>query len=141
MDGVRAQRNPLLRTPTHNYGTHFYRSATFVMADAKSLGIGQTEDWCNLQRTRQFTSYMCDVYRAAYGRNRMDFEMCSILLSPPETEAKIFAEVGHGAKAIYLYKYGPKGMKFTMHYGGRPGFLTTNVNDIVMPQVAFLRQM
>ena len=82
-------------------------SDPFVMADAKSLGIGQTEDWCNLQRTRQFTSYMCDVYRAAYGRNGMNFEMCSILLSPPETEAKIFTEVGHGAKAIYLYKYGP----------------------------------
>ena len=82
-------------------------SDPFVMADAKSLGIGQTEDWCNLQRTRQFTAYMCDVYRSAYGRNGMDFEMCSILLSPPETEAKVFAEVGHGAKAIYLYKYGP----------------------------------
>ena len=79
----------------------------FVMADAKALSIGQTEDWCNVQRTRQFSSYMCDVYRAAYGRNGMDFEMCSIILSPPETSAKAFCEVGRGVRALTFFNYGP----------------------------------
>ena len=79
----------------------------FFMADARALAIGQTEDWCNVQRTRQFSSYMCDVYRAAYGRNGMDFEMCSIILSAPETGAKAFAEVGHGAVALSFFNYGP----------------------------------
>ncbi len=79
----------------------------FRMADCKALAIGQTEDWCNVQRTRQFSSYMCDVYRAAYGRNGMDIEMCSIILSAPETGAKAFAEVGHGARALSFFCYGP----------------------------------
>ncbi len=79
----------------------------FRMADCRALAIGQTEDWCNVQRTRQFSSYMCDVYRAAYGRNGMDIEMCSIILSAPETGAKAFAEVGHGARALSFFCYGP----------------------------------
>ncbi len=79
----------------------------FVMADAKALAIGQTEDWSNVQRTRQVCSYMCDVYRAAYGRNGMDFRMCSIIMSPAETEAKIFSEIGHGTDFITLFNYGP----------------------------------
>jgi hypothetical protein len=79
----------------------------FVMADAKALAIGQTEDWSNLQRTRQVCSYICDVYRAAYGRNGMDFRMCSVIMSRPETEAKVFSEIGHGTDAIALFNYGP----------------------------------
>ena len=82
-------------------------TSVFTLADAKAIGIGQTEDWCNVQRTRQFSSYMCDVYRAATERNGMDFVMCSILLSAPETEAKAFAEIGHGAKGLALFNYGP----------------------------------
>ncbi len=79
----------------------------FVMADAKALAIGQTEDWSNLQRSRQVCSYICDVYRAAYGRNGMDFRMCSVIMSRPETEAKVFSEIGHGTDAITLFNYGP----------------------------------
>ena len=79
----------------------------FTMADADSLGIGQTEDWCNLQRTRQFSSYMCDVYRSAYGRYGKDFNMYSIIITPQETAAKAYSEVGHGAKALSFYHYGP----------------------------------
>ncbi|MBQ7190622.1 MAG: hypothetical protein IJR99_14535 [Kiritimatiellae bacterium] len=82
-------------------------TSVFRLADAKAIGIGQTEDWCNLQITRQFSSYMCDVYRAATERNGMDFVMCSILLSPPEVVAKAYSEVGHGAKGLSFFNYGP----------------------------------
>ena len=79
----------------------------FTMADADAFGIGQTEDWCNVQRTRQFASYMCDVYRSAYGRHGKDFNMYSIVITPQETAAKAYSEVGHGAKALSFYHYGP----------------------------------
>ena len=79
----------------------------FTMADAGALAMGQTEDWSNMQRTRQVCSYICDVYRAAYGRNGMDFRMCSIILSPPESESKVFSEIGHGTDAIDFFCYGP----------------------------------
>ena len=82
-------------------------TSPFMLADAGAIGIGQTEDWCNVQRTRQFSSYMCDVWRAATERNGLDFVMCSILMSAPETEAKAYAEVGHGAKGLSFFNYGP----------------------------------
>ena len=82
-------------------------TSVFRLADSKAIGIGQTEDWCNLQFTRQFSSYMCDVYRAATERNGMDFTMNSILLSPPEVVAKAYSEVGHGVKALSFFHYGP----------------------------------
>ena len=82
-------------------------TSPFMLADSGAIGIGQTEDWCNVQRTRQFSSYMCDVWRAAAERNGLDFVMCSILLSAPETEAKAFSEIGHGAKGLTLFNYGP----------------------------------
>ena len=79
----------------------------FAMADAGAFAMGQTEDWSNLQRTRQVCSYICDVYRAACGRNGLDFRMCSVIMSSPETEAKVFSEIGHGTDAIVLFNYGP----------------------------------
>lgn len=82
-------------------------TSPFQMADRGLVGMGLTEDWCNLQRTRQFSSYMCDVYRAAMARNGLDFALVSILLAPAETEAKAYAEVGHGARALHFFSYGP----------------------------------
>jgi hypothetical protein len=82
-------------------------TSPFSMADAGALGIGQTEDWSNLQRTRQFCSYICDVYRSAYGRNGKLFEILCVMASPPETGAKAFAEVGHGSATIDFFHYGP----------------------------------
>lgn len=82
-------------------------TSPFMLADSGAITFGQTEDWCNVQRTRQFSSYMCDVWRAATERNGLDFAMCSIIMSGPETEAKAFAEVGHGAKALTFFCYGP----------------------------------
>ena len=82
-------------------------TSPFTLADSGAITIGQTEDWCNVQRTRQFSSYMCDVWRAATERNGLDFLMCSIILSGPETEAKAFAEVGHGVKGLMFFCYGP----------------------------------
>ena len=96
------------------------RTDPFTMADAKSLAIGSTEDWSNLQRTRQVCSYICDVYRAAFGRNGMDFRMCSVIMSRPETEAKVFAEIGHGTDAIVLFCYGPHWIRGD-HCNLRPG--------------------
>ena len=82
-------------------------TSPFSMADAGALGIGQTEDWSNLQRTRQFCSYICDVYRSAYGRNGKLFEILCVMASPPETGAKAFAEVGHGSATMDFFHYGP----------------------------------
>lgn len=82
-------------------------TSPFVLADAGGLGFGLTEDWSNCQYTRQFCSYMCDVYRAAMERNGRAFGMMSILTSPPEITAKAFSEVGHGAAALSLFCYGP----------------------------------
>ena len=82
-------------------------TSPFSMADAGALGIGQTEDWSNLQRTRQFCSYICDVYRSAYGRNGKLFEILCVMSSPPETGAKAFAEVGHGSATMDFFHYGP----------------------------------
>lgn len=82
-------------------------TSPFMLTDAKAIGIGLTEDWCNWQRTRQFSSYLSDVYRAATTRHGLDFVLFSIILSPPETGAKAFSEVGHGVKGIYFFGYGP----------------------------------
>lgn len=112
-DAARAVNTNILITANVGISLVFSGNASaagtspFMLADAGVIGIGQTEDWCNVQRTRQFSSYMCDVYRAATERNGIDFVMCSIILSAPETEAKAYAEVGHGAKGLTLFNYGP----------------------------------
>ncbi len=82
-------------------------TSPFFMADNGLVGILQTEDWSNLQRTRQFCSYISDVYRAAASRNGLDVAMYLILNSAPETAAKAFSEIGHGVQAISLFCYGP----------------------------------
>lgn len=82
-------------------------TSPFFMADNGLVGILQTEDWSNLQRTRQFCSCIADVYRAAASRHRLDVAMYLILNSAPETAAKAFSEIGHGVRAISLFCYGP----------------------------------
>ena len=112
-DAARAVNSNILITANVGISLVFSGNAStagtspFRLADSGAIGIGQTEDWCNVQRTRQFSSYMCDVWRAATERNGLDFVMCSILMSAPETEAKAYAEVGHGAKGLLFFNYGP----------------------------------
>ena len=82
-------------------------TSPFMLADTDAISVGLTEDWSNVQRTRQFCSYICDVYRSAMRRKNLDFVMYSIILSDAETGAKAFSEVGHGVDGLYFFAYGP----------------------------------
>lgn len=75
----------------------------FLIFDTDSLTYGWTEDWLNHATTYQLCGYRADFLRAASNR----FGMYCIFRNPWDTQAKVASEIGHGAKAIYYYNYGP----------------------------------
>ena len=76
----------------------------FLIFDTGGLTFGWTEDWLNHSTTYQLCGYRTDFLRAA-SKNR--FGMYCIFRNPWDTQAKVSSEIGHGAKAIYYYNYGP----------------------------------
>ncbi|MCM8817534.1 MAG: beta-galactosidase trimerization domain-containing protein [Candidatus Omnitrophica bacterium] len=76
----------------------------FLIFDTGALTFGWTEDWLNHGTTYQLCGYRADFLRAA-SKNR--FGMYCIFRNPWDTQAKVACEIGHGAKAIYYYNYGP----------------------------------
>ncbi|MCM8825074.1 MAG: hypothetical protein NC937_02830, partial [Candidatus Omnitrophica bacterium] len=76
----------------------------FLIFESGALTFGWTEDWLNHGTTHQLCGYRADFLRSA-SKNR--FGMYCIFRNPWDTQAKVASEIGHGAKAIYYYNYGP----------------------------------
>lgn len=76
----------------------------FLIFDTGALTFGWTEDWLNLGTSHQLCGYRADFLRAA---SKGRFGMYTIFRNPWDTQAKVASEIGHGAKAIYYYNYGP----------------------------------
>ena len=74
-----------------------------------ALRYGMTEDWSNICATYQVAGYMLDVIRAACRPTASDYGIYNILPGRCawDITAKGFCEIGHGAKSILLYNYGP----------------------------------
>lgn len=81
----------------------------FEIYGSGALEYGLTEDWSNMQKTYQLGSYMMDVMRSAAKHRKQKFGMLNILCWRSEWEitAKGFAEIGHGARSMGFFRYGP----------------------------------
>jgi len=90
------------------YGNLLSRGADwFDIFEQDALQMGWTEDWLPYTATYQMCGYRADLLRAACSRYGRPFRMYNILKLPWDSEAKPVAEIGHGARAIYHYTYGP----------------------------------
>ena len=76
----------------------------FLILNTGGLTYGWTEDWLNLGTSYQLCGYRADFLRAA---SKGKFGMYCIFRNPWDTQAKVASEIGHGARAIYYYNYGP----------------------------------
>ncbi len=76
----------------------------FLILETGGLTFGWTEDWLNHSASYQLCGYRTDFLRAA-SKNR--FGMYCIFRDPWDTQAKLASHIGHGAKAIHYYNYGP----------------------------------
>lgn len=94
-----------------------------------ALNFGWTEDWLAYSGTFQLCGYRADFLRAAY-RTR-GFGMYCILRQPWDIKAKAVAEIGHGARALYFYNYGPD------YAGGSDGLSRDYSLYLPMQQVNF----
>jgi hypothetical protein len=92
---------------TYN-GNLLYRGVDwFAIFEQEALRLGWTEDWLAYVATYQLCGFRADQLRAACSRAGREFRMYNIIRQPWDIQAKAVAEIGHGARAIYHYTYGP----------------------------------
>ena len=81
----------------------------FLIQNQEALTYGWNEDWCNLSVSSQLSGYHADFLRAACRAQGQTFGMYTILggRTPWDIQAKTVGKIGHGAKAIHYFNYGP----------------------------------
>jgi hypothetical protein len=81
----------------------------FELYNSGALTYGWTEDWLNWTGSYQLAGYQLDAMRAACRSKKLPFGMYNILVerTPWEIQCKGFTEVGHGARGMYFFNYGP----------------------------------
>ena len=73
-----------------------------------ALTYGWHEDWANTTGTYQVVGFQSNVMRAACRKPGVTYGIYNILARTPwEIEAKGFAAIGHGNKAMHFFNYGP----------------------------------
>lgn len=90
------------------YGNLIHRGADwFTIMRSKALTFGWNEDWLPFNASPQLCGYHADFLRSACKYHDQPFGYYTILKQPLDTELKAVTEIGHGAKAIFHYNYGP----------------------------------
>jgi hypothetical protein len=79
----------------------------FDVFEQGALHIGWCEDWLPYTATKQLGGYRADFLRAATAPVGGQFGMYNILTQPWDTGAKSITDIGHGARQIYYYDWGP----------------------------------
>lgn len=80
----------------------------FEILGSGALTMGWHEDWANYSATYQVAGFQSDVMRAACRPKNLNYGIYNILARHPwDIEAKGFAEIGHGNKAMHFFSYGP----------------------------------
>ena len=81
----------------------------FELYGTGALTYGWTEDWLNWTGTYQLAGYQLDTMRAACHSKKLPYGIYNILVerTPWEIQCKGFTEVGHGARGMYFFNYGP----------------------------------
>ena len=80
----------------------------FEILGSGALTMGWHEDWANYSATYQVAGFQSDVMRAACRPQGLKYGIYNILARHPwDIEAKGFAEIGHGNKAMHFFSYGP----------------------------------
>ncbi|MBQ9338582.1 MAG: hypothetical protein IJS14_14925 [Lentisphaeria bacterium] len=80
----------------------------FEVFGSGALTLGWHEDWANTTGTYQVVGFQSNAMRAACRKAGVPFGIYNILARTPwEIEAKGFAAIGHGNKAMHFFNYGP----------------------------------
>ncbi len=81
----------------------------FEIFDSGALTYGWSEDWAGWMRTKRTNGFMCDTLRSACGKTQREWGFYDVTRNSTEweTEASGFLEIGHGARALRFFNYGP----------------------------------
>ena len=80
----------------------------FEIFNTGALTYGWHEDWANTTGTYQVVGFQSNAMRAACRRAGVPYGIYNILCRTPwEIEAKGFAAIGHGNRAMHFFNYGP----------------------------------
>lgn len=81
---------------------HFYEN--------DALTFPQTEDWCFSSGDYRVVSFLIDFLRGAARRKNLPVSVYDVLslCTAWESTAKAFAEIGHGARYVDFFNYGPE---------------------------------
>ena len=85
------------------------RTDWFDFFESGAMNLAQTEDWCNESGDYEVVGFLVDFIRGAARRWGQDVSVLDIICGrhPWEVTAKAFTEIGHGAKSIRFFGYGP----------------------------------
>lgn len=81
----------------------------FLIHNQEALTYGWNEDWCNFSVSEQLSGYHADFLNAACRARGQSFGMYTILVDrmPWDIQTKTIGKIGHGAKSIHYFNYGP----------------------------------
>ncbi|HRU06298.1 MAG TPA: hypothetical protein P5137_11060 [Candidatus Brocadiia bacterium] len=115
MTRILQEKIPDIRT-TANYANEMSYSGNmlergtdwFLIQGQGALTYGWTEDWLNCTATPQLCGFIADVLAAACRPRGQPYSVYNVFnRSPWLVAAKTAAEIGHGARVICYFNYGP----------------------------------
>ncbi|MDD2598791.1 MAG: hypothetical protein PHO37_06160 [Kiritimatiellae bacterium] len=81
----------------------------FLIQNQEALTYGWNEDWCNFSVSEQLSGYHASFLGSACRTRGQPFGMYTIISErlPWDIQTKTIGKIGHGAKAIHYFNYGP----------------------------------
>jgi len=82
----------------------------FDFFEHRGFNVATSEDWHNVSRDYSVCGFLVDFLRGCTRRQRQPIRMVTVMCgkrTPWQVTAKAFTEIGHGAKDIWFYGYGP----------------------------------
>lgn len=82
----------------------------FDFFEHRGYNLATSEDWFNVSGDFAVGGFMVDFLRGCVRRQNLPVRMATVMCggrTPWQVAAKAFTEIGHGAKDIWFYGYGP----------------------------------
>ena len=98
----------------------------FDFFEHRGFNQATSEDWHNVSRDFSVCGFLVDFLRGCTRRQGQPIRMVTVMCgkrTPWQVTAKAFAEIGHGAKDIWFYGYGPSYARSAESASDVPGML------------------
>ena len=107
----------------------------FDFFEHRGFNIATSEDWHNVSGDYSVCGFLVDFLRGCTRRQGQPIRMATVTCNrrtPWEVAAKAFAEIGHGAKDLWFYGYGPAYARMDESSSDVPGMLEA-IKSVTFP--------